>query len=157
MKAFKNILLFFSISFMLASCTAYDDVEVLSVKDIEVIEFSQDAIQAYVDLELENPNWYNVKIIDSELELFLNDKPMGKVTLGEKVKIPRKSTTVQRVHILSDLEDLETNFLQNVLTLLFNKTTKLEVKGWIEGKGFVVRKKVPIEVVEEINPRDFGM
>ncbi|MCB0760297.1 MAG: LEA type 2 family protein [Flavobacteriales bacterium] len=157
MRSWKQIIVVLFLAVGLVSCSFYDDVELVSVQDVEVLEFSQDIIHAHVDLELKNPNWYNVKVIDSELELFLNGKRMGKVRLGEKVTIPRNSTSIQRVHILSDVKEFESNFLQNVLTLLFNKSTKMEIKGWIEGRGFVVKKRVPILIEEDINPRDFGL
>jgi LEA14-like dessication related protein len=157
MKWIKNLALVFSLSVMLSACSYYNDVQVLKVMNIEIVEFSTDIINATVEIEINNPNWYDIKLMDSDLDLFVNGKSMGTVHLAEKVVIPKKSITIQKVEVISDIKDAQANFLQSVMSLLFKKTALLEIKGEVKAKGLMVSKKIPVEIKEEMDIRDFGL
>lgn len=157
MKWIKNLTLVFGLSVLLSACSLYDDVQVLQVLNVEVIEFSADVVHAAVEVEINNPNWYNIKLIDSDLDLFVNGKPMGHVTLVEEVQIPKKSISTQKVEVISDIKDAQTNLLQNAVSLLFKRTATFEIRGWVKAKGAMVAKKVPVQIEEEINIRDIGL
>ncbi len=157
MKWMKNLALVFGLSVMLSACSYYNDVQVLKVMNVEIVEFSTDIINASVEIEINNPNWYDIKLIDSDLDLFVNGKSMGTVHLAEKVVIPKKSISIQKVEVISDIKDAQGNFLQSVMSLLFRKTALLEIKGEVKAKGFMVAKKIPVEIKEEMDIRDFGL
>jgi len=46
---------------------------------------------------------------------------------------------------------LQTNFLQNFLTLLFNPKVKLKAEGYIRGRALFVSKKVPVLIEEDLD------
>ena len=81
----KVIKLSLGILFMLSllpGCKMYQEVEVLEVQNVEVTEFSEDLVEVEVELLVDNPNWYNVKIVESDLDLFLNKIVGIKVVWG---------------------------------------------------------------------------
>ncbi len=157
MKWMKNLALVFGLSVMLSACSYYNDVQVLKVMNVEIVEFSTDIINASVEIEINNPNWYDIKLIDSDLDLFVNGKSMGTVHLAEKVVIPKKSISIQKVEVISDIKDAQANFLQSAMSLLFKKTALLEIKGEVKAQGLMVTKKIPVEIKEEMDIRDFGL
>ena len=139
------------------SCTLYNDVEVLEVQDVRVKEFSDKVIVAEVDLLIDNPNWYKVKLTKSEIDLAINGKDVGQMGLGEKLTIPKKTKSTHTVLIEADYEVLQTNFLQNFLTLLFNPEVKLKADGYITGRALFVSKKVPVLIEEDIDASTFNL
>lgn len=137
------------------SCNIYKEVEVLEVQNVEVKEFSQDLVEVEVSLLMDNPNWYKIKIVESDLDLFLNKRDIGTLQLADKVIIPKKTRSVQKIAIYTDYEELKENFLSNMLTLLFTSTTELQAKGHVKAKGLGVGKKIPVDVKQEIDLKDF--
>lgn len=140
---------------LLHSCTLYKEVEVLEVYNVEVKEFSQELVEVEVELLVDNPNWYKIKIIKSDLDLLLNSKDIGTLELAKKVVVPKKSKSVQKISIYTDYDDLKENFLKNVLTLLFARKTEFQATGYVKAKGLFIAKKIPVDVKQEIDLSDF--
>lgn len=139
------------------SCKFYQPVEVLEVQDVRVVEFSDKMIVAEVDLLIENPNWYKVKLTKSAIDLEVNGADIGQMELGEKLTIPKKSKSVQTVTIEADYEELQTNFLQNFLTLLFNPKVKFKAEGYMKGRALFIGKKVPVLIEAELDANTFNL
>lgn len=140
---------------VLQSCNIYKEVEVLEVRDVALKEFSQDQVEIEVTLVLDNPNWYKIKIVDSDLDLYLNKRDIGNLKLADKVYVPKKTRSVQTIGIYTDYKDLKENFLQNMLTLLFTSKTELQVTGYVKARGLMVGKKVLVDVKQEVDLKEF--
>lgn len=138
-------------------CGLYNSVEVLEVEDVRVKEFSDKVIVAEIDLLIENPNWYKVKLTKSEINLQINDADVGQMELREKLTIPKNSKTIQTVTIEADYEALETNFLQNFLLLLFNPKVHMKAEGYMKGRALFIGKKVPVLVEEDLDASTFNL
>jgi len=151
MERLKLVLALLLVVACVHSCTFYNDVEVLEVQDVRVEEFSDKMIVAEVDLLIDNPNWYKVKLTKSEIDLAINGSDVGQMGLGEKLTIPKKTKSTHTVVIEADYEVLQTNFLQNFLTLLFNPKVKLKAEGYIRGRALFVSKKVPVLIEEDLD------
>jgi LEA14-like dessication related protein len=139
------------------SCGIYNNVEVLDVQDVRVIEFSDAAIVAEVDLLIENPNWYKVKLIRSEINMKINGADIGRMKLGKKLTIPKKSKAIQTMTIAADYEELQASFLKNFLTLLFNPKVNLQAEGYMKGRALFIGKKIPVMIEEDLDARDFNL
>lgn len=157
MKRYRIVLLALCLVVLAPSCKLYHEVEVLEVQDVRLKEFSDKTIEAEVDLLIENPNWYAVKLTRSEIDMSINDKGIGQMQLGEKLKIAKKSKTTQTVHIVADYEDMESNFLANFLTLLFNPKVKFKAEGYMKGRALIFGKKVPVEIEEDLDLNGFDL
>jgi hypothetical protein len=82
---------------------------------------------------------------------------VGQMQLGEKLTIPKNSKTTQTVTIEADYEELETNFLQNFLTLLFNPKVHMKAEGYMKGRALFVGKKVPVLIEEDLDASTFNL
>jgi hypothetical protein len=82
---------------------------------------------------------------------------MGHVTLVEQVEIPKNAISTQKIEVVSDIKDAQTNLLSNAISLLFKQTATFEIRGWVKARGAVIGKKVPVKIEEEINLRDIGL
>lgn len=154
MRTFQTLALVVISCLMLTSCGFYQEVEVIAVEGISVKEFSKDIISADVNLRIFNPNGYKIKLADSDIDLFLNGKKLGKMHLREPLMIPKKDTTVQVLHVTADYSQAERSFLGNSLALLLSRSVTLEAKGYVKGKVMGVGRKVPVDVKEEISTED---
>lgn len=141
----------------MSSCTMYQDVEVLEVNDVRVTEFSNEVIRAEVDLKVKNPNWYAIRLTKSEVDLTVNENELGKLNLGEKVKLAPKAVSYNTLKVEADYEDISGNFLQNMLGLIFKPKIDFKAEGYIKAKALIFGKKVPIKIEEQVDPSDINI
>jgi len=142
----KRILIFSAgILFLLSSCT-YQDVEVIEVVDVQVKSFSANRIEAVIFVKIKNPNGYKIKIVDSDLDLYINNSKMGKAKLTKRVVIPAKSETIQEVGVEAKVGNLlSAGGIGGILSLIGSQSINLRVKGTIKAKAFVITKKVDVD------------
>lgn len=123
------------------------------MRDVRITEFGNKGMQAEVDLQLDNPNWYKVVLTGSQVELFLDGKPLGTVQLQERMIVPRKSITTQTMKVEADYDQLK-DLLAHVLRLVFKRDFVLEGKGYVKGRALFVARKVPVQFREQIARED---
>jgi LEA14-like dessication related protein len=150
MYRYLHILL---IALLLSSCGIYKDVEVVNVGDIRFTEMGQDGIKAEVDLRIDNPNAYKVKLTESDIDVWINDAEVGKVRLAEKLTLNKRSEEDVVLKLSSNYDELSPDFLQTALSLLFLNKARFKAKGYVKGKAFLVSKKVDVAVDDEVELR----
>jgi LEA14-like dessication related protein len=124
---------------------------VVMVDDISITKFDKDVVEVSVTLQLDNPNWYAVTLTQSEIDIFVNKKGMGKVHLVEKVKLESKSKSTKIIKLKAGAEDLSGNFLENLLSLLFAKNADFQAVGIVKGKALLIGREIPIDISEQVD------
>ncbi len=140
----------------LTSCQFYKEVTVADVENIDVKEFNQDRMRADVTMILDNPNWYAVTLTKSDIDIFVNEKSMGKVALTEKIKIPAKTSVSHTISLEGGFEDVKSSFLENLLTLLFAPEATFQAKGYVKGRALMIGREVPVDITEAVDLRDMN-
>lgn len=149
-RRFWTLALVFVFATTLTSCSFYDDVEVIEVQKVDVKEFSKDIISADIYLKIDNPNFYKIKLMESDIDLFMNGKKMGKLHLREPLELPKKEVSVQALRMTADISDMSGDFIANTLTLLFAKSVELKAEGFVKGKAMGVGRKVKVDFKHDI-------
>lgn len=136
------------------SCNVYKEIEVKEVRDVRLTEFGSDGLKAEVDVVVENPNSFKLKVTDSDLDVSVNGTNVGKVKLGEKLIIDKSSTNLYTLHFKSDYDDLSPQFLQSLITLIFVNYAEFSAQGYVKGRALMVSKKVKVDLKEKVNLRE---
>ena len=142
---------------LLTSCSMYKDVEIVEVKDFELVEYSEDLVQIDLELEVMNPNGYKVKLLSSDIDLSLNGEDLGKLRLKEQMVLPKKSTSVQTMKVLADYDAINDGIMENIMSLMFAQAIIIEAKGEVKGKALGIAKRVDVDVKEEVTLDDLGI
>lgn len=137
-------------STLFSSCKMYKDVEVNKVTEVKFTGMKRDGIDMDVFLEISNPNGYKVELTDSDVVLFLEGSPVGKVTLMEPLTVPKKSVSVQPMRIHTTYSSLDA-LLGNALALMFKSEFSVEGRGYVTGKVLFVSRKVEVGFSEKID------
>lgn len=151
----KWITIAFFILLITPSCNFYKDVEVTEVKDVRIIRFDQDAVEAEVELVINNPNWFRVVLLESDVDVFINGKEVGKLQLKEKVILANKTSNTRTIVMTGDYDEISSGFLDNLLTLLFSNTAKFEVIGTMKGRALLISREVDIQEATDIDINQF--
>ena len=101
----RHILLLLSVIILGTSC-AYKNVELLEVKSVHVDEFSSANVQVTASLVLKNPNDFEIKIKDSDLNLYVNDYKMARANIKRTIRIPKNTVMTHDMVFDASLEDV---------------------------------------------------
>lgn len=139
----------------LFSCSAYKEVELVRVGDYSVGQVSGDYMDIFVNLEVNNPNNYNIKIKKTTLDLFVDGKKVGEAPMKEDLLLKKKTQDNYQFTIRADYKQLSKKLFSNLGALFGKKTIKLGIKGQVKAKAMgVVGKKFDLDVEEEVNIKE---
>lgn len=153
MKTFTKKATFISllfITFSLLSCISYKEVKVIEVKDVGVKNFTLKGVDVEVAMQIKNPNNYNIKIVDSDLEVLIKENRIGTATIENKIVLPKNSNQVHRFIIRSTLKDMGSNVFPLLMTVLGGGTIELQIKGDIKATAKGIGKRFPVDFKENV-------
>ncbi len=122
----------------------------VKVIDVEVNEISAQGVAIDVAMQIKNPNKYTIKIVDSDLNLFLKGNKMGTATLKDNVILKKKSNAVYRFTLQSNFKDLGLGSLPALLSLMTQSSMEVQVVGTIKAQAKGISKRVPIDFTEKV-------
>ncbi|MCC7050867.1 MAG: LEA type 2 family protein [Bacteroidia bacterium] len=127
-KLFLQLILVF-FSFSITSCTV-KEVEFKEMKDIKLLTTTKDLIEAEVVATIYNPNWFGFRVKDNHLDLYMNDKKIGKAQLvrGFRVEGNSEKTYRFKVRAVPDGGNLLTSAVSFALGFSSKKQT-VGIKG----------------------------
>lgn len=130
-------------------CFRYDDVELRDIANVQVMKFDAQGIAVRVDAMIHNPNNYKIQVSDPDVDLFLNDKFIGKGLLDSTLVLDRRSTRLYSIPLHADLQG--GSLLVLLLSGGLNTEMKLGVKGTVRAGSGAVSKRFPFEMEEMID------
>lgn len=143
--AVLRICFFISIIFSLTSCFNYEDVEITNIKSVKLINFSSKGLIVESEIQISNPNSYDLSVVESEFDVYIKNNRVGKAFIDSKVEIPKNSTEYHTVVLKSEYKDLADGALGNMLALTMgSRDIDFKVEGFIVGKAFFFKKKVEV-------------
>ncbi len=101
------------------------------------------------DIRLYNPNKYNLALKAGHLDIFIEDRLLGKTALDTLIKIPRLDTFLIPLQI-----DLQTkNLLSNALSMVLKDSLKVRLEGKITvgRSGMFITRPVRYETKEKLD------
>jgi len=144
-----GIITLFSIVF-LTSCFDYEDVEFKGVQNIGLEGRSGGNITVRIDMKVNNPNNYNIKIKKSSLDVFVNGSKIGKTKIKNDITLKKNRQDVYSLYLALNEKELKGSVLSSIGSLL-RGSMKVRIKGNIKAKVYGFGKKFPIDVEEPVN------
>ena len=150
-RLFHKSLIILATCFVFSSCFTYDDIEFKEVNSTNIRQLNKEKTSLVLNVKLSNPNNYKIKVVKSDLDLFIGGTSAGKAVLTEKIILKKKSEEDYDIIIEINPKELTKALLNNGLSLLFQKTAQVKVKGWIKGRVFMFGKKVDVEFKHNVD------
>ena len=144
-----GIITLFSIVF-LTSCFDYEDVEFKGVQNIGLEGRSGGNITVRIDMKVNNPNNYNIKIKKSSLDVFVNGSKIGKTKIKNNIVLKKNHQEVYPLFLTLSEKELKGSVLSSIGSLL-RGSMKVRIKGNIKAKVYGFGKKFPIDVEQPVN------
>lgn len=150
MLKLKSVLVLIVISITLTSCFKYEDVVMKEVTNVSVNSFSANNIEIKVDMRIINPNNYKISIVDSDLELFVKNKKVGTSKIKDNIDLPKNSDETHQIVVKTTVEDMIGTAIPVILSVLFEDSVDLQVKGEIKARAKSLSKSFPVDFKEKV-------
>ena len=138
---------------LFSGCTNYSEVELLGVRDAQLTRFDAKGLAAVVTVEVHNPNPFRIKVMDPDVDLYVNDIALGKAMLDSTIVLLPNSTQLYTVPLHTTFTNGQSGLLPLLLTSALSGSMKLGVKGTVVGKARSLRKRFPFEVEHRVDLR----
>lgn len=139
-------------SLILGSCSSYKEVELTDIIGVEMLGMNAESVSLRVDARIDNPNGFRIAVEDPDVDLFLNDRFVGKGRLDSALVLDRKTARVYPVHLRAELAGGPLAMM--LIAAAMNGQAKLGVKGTVVGRSGALRKRFPFEMEEMIDFSD---
>jgi LEA14-like dessication related protein len=136
---------------LVSSCSTYDEVELKDITNVEVLRMDGKQVALRVDALVNNPNGFKIHVEDPDVDLYLNDRFVGKGLLDSALVLERKSTQVYPVYLHADLQGGPVLFM--LLGGALSGELKVGAKGTVAGRSGMLKKRFPFELEETIDLR----
>ena len=136
---------------VLTGCFRYQEVALRDISNVNVLKFDAKGISLRVDAMIHNPNNYRIHVSDPDVDLFLNDKFIGKGVLDSALVLERRSTQLYSIPLHADLQG--GSLLLLLLAGELSTEMKFGAKGTVRAGTGAMSKRFPFEVEEMIDLR----
>lgn len=123
----------------------------IKVVDFGIKGISAKGVNFQVSMQIKNPNNYKIGIVGSDLNLYVKDEKVGKVTLKDKIVLPKNSNKIHHFVFETDYKDLSTDPATILASVLGGGKIEIHIKGHIKAKAKGLSKKFPIDFKEKIS------
>jgi LEA14-like dessication related protein len=122
MKAMASLLLLAALA---GSCTKPKDLEFVDISGVRVLELGLVQSSIGVDVKFYNPNNQRISLKEAAVDIFLNDKFVGKTRLDSLIRIPKRDTFT--IPLVVRVETM--NALNNAVGSLSDSTVNVRLAG----------------------------
>lgn len=137
----------------LATGCKYQEVTFKGVNGVSVSRMDQRGVALNVDVTLENPNGFRIRVQDPDVDVYLNELYIGKARLDERIVLPPRSTGVYHVPLHASFDGDGSNAMSALLIATLSGRGDLRVKGTVRAGTWLFRKKFPFEEKHTIDLR----
>lgn len=122
-KKMSGFLLFLLVS--VTGCKKPESLQYLGLENFDIPTIGIGASVIKADARFYNPNNFNMRLKEAEVDISLNEKYLGHSKLDTLVKIPKNDTFFIPVKVNVDMKTLLTNSLMAVLS----KEVDVKIEG----------------------------
>lgn len=137
---------------VLAGCGKPQPPQYAGYQNFRIEKASLSASVLASDIKLYNPNTYNLNLKSAALDVYFNDKFLGRSTLDSLIVLPAKDTAVFPLRLTASAKDI----LANSARLLLNPDVKIRITGTAKAGrgGFYINVPINYEGVQRIDLRE---
>lgn len=146
----KIILVFILFSIGITACNSFKEPEYRRLDRFEFTTFSLHKIQFRTDLVMYNPNNIGTDLLDSDVDLYINDKILGKSKQANAIRVNKISEFAIPISVDVATGQLNLSFLKSMWESMSKGKVKISVKGNCRLRKAGVPFNIPINYSENV-------
>ena len=148
---------FLLMTVLFTSCFKYEEVDIEKVNYIDVKSFDAKGATINLSMDIKNPNNYNIKLVDSDLYLYLEGNKVGKAKIGKTIILKKRSTETQNATVKVDFKDTNFSSLQKLVQQANKGKVDFRIKGEVKAKVSLIAKKVAVNYSDQIDLKGISL
>ena len=133
----------------LTSCEEIEEPELVEISNVKLVELKGSVAKILVFAEIDNPNFFNISMKPSTLDLFVDGTFAGTVNLDKKIKFLRKETQTYEIPLTLKGESF---VLVKLIQWMAKPSVEIQIKGKVKGAVYGVSKKIYIDEKQTVSP-----
>ncbi len=146
----KKGLLFLAWLLILSACSIYKEPEFKELSGYKLTKIEGNEIRFNVEGIISNPNWYAIKIKKSSLDVFIENKKFGVISLDNKIKIKSKRDNNLSVPITLIMEP---GSMVKMMGWALRDSLSMEIKGPLKAGVFFINHKFPVQFTKNFSSK----
>ena len=149
MNSLKTLKLFTLIFLTVFLTSCIKSVEIGKIEKVKVNKISMTGINLEIQIPIKNPNFFDLKLKEVDINLTVNDIELGTIENVSKVVIPAKSDEIITFPIDLKLD----NVLSGAIALiagLSKKNANIKLDGTIKAKALFFTKTIKINKDQKV-------
>ena len=139
--------------FSLISCVSFKDLECKGFKELSFSK-TNGCNPFCANIDIYNPNKYNIKLKNGSGEALINSKNIGKIKINNNTVLKgEQTTTIELIIVSSSDQFIKTLF--SSIGVMMGKTVKLKIEGKIKAKVYGLGKKISFSEQQDLSLKDF--
>ncbi|RMG81716.1 MAG: hypothetical protein D6707_04310 [Bacteroidetes bacterium] len=135
----------------ISSCgLVYEDVKIQKVSNVQIRNFSSSGMDIIMEADIYNPNNYDITLVETDVDVYLNGNKYGKAKVKENIKLPKQSASTHTFKINASYENIAAGGLNGMLNLFMSKHQKLKLDGKVKARVFVITKSFPFTLEQNV-------
>ncbi|MEI8278649.1 MAG: LEA type 2 family protein [Bacteroidota bacterium] len=127
---------------LVSSCAHPKDLVYQDIEHFSVSKLALSKSTLSLNIKMFNPNTYGMKLKNADVDVFINDRYLGKMMMDTLFTIPRLESFLLPVSLQVDMK----NILPNALQLLLDNEVTVKLQGHVKvGKHLYVTVPVNYE------------
>ncbi len=136
-----------------SSCKV-QELEFNGMNDFSVVSMQTDDIEIRINVKLDNPNGFKIKVIKADLDLMIGGNAAGKANLENKITIEKKTEDNYDIVISTDKDQIMSAVWKSAIPAAASGKVTVKVKGWIKGRVWGIGKKIEVEFKESVDLKE---
>jgi LEA14-like dessication related protein len=143
--------------FILSSCIEYKEVQYKGIQNVKIIRLKDGSLTVSLDVIINNPNNYAIKIRPSNFQLAAPNEELGTIRLDKSLNLEKNTEQTYSVIVKGDLKDASKNGLATLIGWTLKKQISLRLLGKLKvsAKGFL--KSFPVDETRSFKPSELGI
>lgn len=138
------------------SCSIARLPMVKGIDDVKVNRFNKDSLYLDVGLKINNPGTWGYRIKRVDVNLMMNDKPVGSINGKLPFKLITKGDRTYNITAGVGTNNV-VNVIPDLLGIFSGKQVKLQLQGQIKMRWFIFTKTIKFDNNKEFKmPKLFG-
>jgi LEA14-like dessication related protein len=132
------------LSAMLLSCSGFESIDVGEIEDIKLNRFADRAVEFEVMMPIENPSAFRFRIVDVDLDVYINSEYLGKISNVDNVLIPSRSYELYTFPLKVEFSNIMRGAV-SMFNFFLDKQAFIEVSGNIRVRSFPFSRNLSVD------------
>lgn len=137
--------------FGLSGCSYfYQEIQISNIHNVELVKFENDGLIIEADVKVVNPNFFEIEVVDSDLQVLLENELLGKAKILDKLIIKGQSDEIRHISLKTVYKGKVTGGMRGLFGIAMGKAITITINGDVRGRALGLESDYFIELTETI-------